>query len=531
MSDRSPEERERDRLEREARRAARARGEKPPKDRGGSGLLGGLLGSKGGHDGGSPPPGERQAVKPAPAARPAPAEPAAEPVEPAAEPVEPAAEPVEPAAAKPVPAAKPEPAPRAESSSRKSAPRTAATGPPAAETPPAEPPQPRRRSAPKVDLDRVRRLTRERRARGGAAAGPPPPAGSDASERPRRSRRGRVFAGVLLAGVAVLLWFLFSVFQPFKGEGEGEVAVTIPTGAGVGDIADLLDEQGVISNATFFEVRATIEGARGDLKPGVYTLAEGMSYGAAIDALSAGPPNDIIRLVIPEGRSRSEVTELVADTGLEGDYAEATRSSRVLDPADYGAERARNLEGFLWPATYELERGSSVQSLVNKQLRAFDENIEGVSMRAARRANLTPYDVLIIASMVEREAMLDEERPIIASVIYNRLRRGEPLGIDATIRFATENWSEPLTESDLRIDSGYNTRTNAGLPPGPIGSPGLESLEAAANPGDTDFLFYVVKPGTCGEHEFSETLEEFERDAARYNREREARGGQSPTDC
>lgn len=483
MSGRSPEERERARQEREARRAARARGEKPPKESG-SGLLGGLLSNKGNGKGSGS--GLARPDRDAGMQDPTPPK----------------------------------------------APRPKTTRPKATPSEPASAPAPRRRTPPRLDLDRVRRLTRERRSRGeaGDPGAPPPPPGHAAGRAPRR-RRGRVLAGLVLVIVAVLLWFLFSVFQPFKGDGEGEVSVTIPTGAGVGDIADLLDERDVISNATFFEVRATLEGARGDLKPGIYTLKEGMSHGAAIDALSAGPPNDLIRLVIPEGRSRSEVAQLVADAGLEGDYERATRRSRVLDPRDYGAKRARNLEGFLWPATYEVERGSSVRSLANKQLRAFEESFSGVSLRKARRRNLSAYDVLTIASMVEREAQLDEERPIIASVIYNRLRRGEPLGIDATIRFATENWIEPLTQSDLGLDSAYNTRTRAGLPPGPIGSPGLASIEAAADPADTDFLFYVVKPGTCGEHEFSETLAEFEEDAARYNREREARGGQSPTDC
>jgi len=123
------------------------------------------------------------------------------------------------------------------------------------------------------------------------------------------------------------------------------------------------------------------------------------------------------------------------------------------------------------------------------------------------------------------------ERPLIASVIYNRLREGIPLGIDATIRYATNNWDRPLRESELQNPSPYNTRLNKGLPPGPIGSPGLESIRAAARPARTGFLFYVVKPGTCGEHDFSETDAEFQRDVARYNREREARGGRSPTEC
>ena len=133
--------------------------------------------------------------------------------------------------------------------------------------------------------------------------------------------------------------------------------------------------------------------------------------------------------------------------------------------------------------------------------------------------------------MVEREAQLPRERKLVASVIYNRLSQGIPLGIDATIRFATGNWSEPLKQSELAIDSGYNTRTNQGLPPGPIGNPGLASLQAAAHPASTDYLYYVVKPGSCGEHSFSATDAEFQRDVERYNSERAARGGKSPTDC
>ena len=151
-------------------------------------------------------------------------------------------------------------------------------------------------------------------------------------------------------------------------------------------------------------------------------------------------------------------------------------------------------------------------------------------MKYAKSKNLNTYDVLTIASMVEREVSVARERPIVSAVIYNRLSRGEPLFIDATTRFALDNWTEPLTESDLAVDSPYNTRTNAGLPPGPIGSPGLASIEAAAKPADTDVWLYVVKPGTCGEHDFSTTLEEHNRKVAAYQEAQEAAGG-SPTEC
>jgi uncharacterized YceG family protein len=139
--------------------------------------------------------------------------------------------------------------------------------------------------------------------------------------------------------------------------------------------------------------------------------------------------------------------------------------------------------------------------------------------------------VLTIASMVEREAQVPEERPLIAGVIYNRLREDIPLGIDATTRYALDNWTQPLVESDFDPASPYNTRTNPGLPPTPIGNPGLDSIEAAANPEETDFLYFVVKPGTCGEHEFNETLEEHEAAVAEYEQARAAAGYRSPTDC
>ena len=242
------------------------------------------------------------------------------------------------------------------------------------------------------------------------------------------------------------------------------------------------------------------------------------------------PAPDVVTVTIPEGLSRAETAELVGDS-LRGSYEDASRSSRVLDPADYGGRKAKDLEGFLFPATYELKPGRPVSELVDRQLVAFKRSLDQVDLRFAKDKNLTPYDVLTIASMVEREAQLPRERKLVASVIYNRLSQGIPLGIDATIRFATGNWSEPLKQSELAIDSGYNTRTNQGLPPGPIGNPGLASLQAAAHPASTDYLYYVVKPGSCGEHSFSATDAEFQRDVERYNSERAARGGKSPTDC
>ncbi len=346
-----------------------------------------------------------------------------------------------------------------------------------------------------------------------------------------RIRRGRL-AGAVIGAIAAVLaaWFLLSLFEPFKGEGHGEVRVVVPKGAGLGEIADLLDRRGVVSSSFFFSLHARLSGGDDDLKPGSYRLRKDMSAAAALDRLAKGPPPDVVTLTVPEGRSRPEVGRIVGGS-LDGSYLVASRRSRLLDPRSYGARHAASLEGFLFPATYELKRGRPARLLVEQQLSTFRQKIRSVDMRYARSKNLTPYDVLTIASMVEREAAVARERRLIASVIYNRLHEGIPLGIDATTRFATNNWTRPLTRSQLRTASHYNTRRRAGLPPGPIGSPGLAAIQAAAHPARNKYLYYVVKPCGRGEHAFSTSYARFQRDSARYNRARARRGGKSPTNC
>ena len=362
---------------------------------------------------------------------------------------------------------------------------------------------------------------------------PPPATNGDAPPRPPH-KHGRFVLPIVIgiAAIAVFAaWFAISLYQPGKGEGSGRVVVTIPRGGSLGEIADRLDGAGVISKPFFFKLRVRMAGHASDLKPGAYVLKKDMAYGAVIDKLVAGPPRNVIEVTIPEGRARSEVAPLAKQAGVKGNYLRATLRSPQLNPRTFGAPRGANLEGFLFPATYELKRGASARALVGKQLDAFKSNFSKVPMAYARRKNLTPYDVVTIASMIEREAVLNRERPLIAAVIYNRLKQGIPLGIDATIRFATGNWTRPLRVSELHTASAYNTRTHQGLPPGPIGNPGLASLQAAAHPAHVGYLFYVVKPCGNGAHAFSSTDAQFQRDVAKYNSARAKKGGRSPAKC
>ena len=354
-------------------------------------------------------------------------------------------------------------------------------------------------------------------------------------------RRGSVATRVafllVLVAMAFVIYGSVLLFQPLGSTEGDKVTVTIPAGAGVGEIGDVLAAAGVVDSALFFGLRARLSGKRDSLRSGEHTLRKDMTYGNAIAALSAAPPATkappTVSVTIPEGRSRREIAPIARTVGLQGDYIAASkRFAGALNPFRYGAPRGtRSTEGFLFPATYELDAGAPARDLVERQLAAFRENFARVDLARARRKNLTGYDVLIIASMVEREARQARERPLIAAVIYNRLKDGMPLGIDATTRYALDKPSGALTQSDLAIDSPYNTRKRAGLPPTPIGNPGLSSIRAAASPANVKYRYFVVKPGTCGEHAFSNTIEEFQRDSQRYNAARAEAGGKSPTTC
>jgi uncharacterized YceG family protein len=337
----------------------------------------------------------------------------------------------------------------------------------------------------------------------------------------------RRFAVVVAAALlAAALWFINSTFQPFHGSGSGGVRVVIPSGSDAGHIGDKLEQAGVIDSSFFFNVNATLTMRRGDLRSGSYLLRKGMTNGEAIEALMQGPKARVVKtftVTIPEGRSRRESAPLVRQSGVEGDYLKATARAQFRSRARrLGLPKGtKTLEGFLFPATYTMTAGASANDLVAKQLGAFNDNFAKLDLSYAKRRHLTRYDVLIIASMIEREASLDRERPLVAAVIYNRLKRGMPLGIDATIRYAENNWTHPLTVSELERDGPYNTRLNRGLPPTPIGNPGLASLRAAVKPANKSYLFYVRKPGKSGEHAFSSTDAQFQRDVKRYQDSRE----------
>jgi uncharacterized YceG family protein len=333
----------------------------------------------------------------------------------------------------------------------------------------------------------------------------------------------RILAVIILI---VVLLFLNAFFQPFHGDGSGKVAVNIPKGSSVGEVGELLEKKGVISSgfiidgSTFFQARVSLSGDRSNLIAGKHVLQKDMSYGDAIDALTTEPNSSstnptTVTVTIPEGYTRTQIAQLAKEDGLRGNYMKATVKSKYLDPAEYGGKKAKNLEGFLFPDTWELKRHRPVKELVQLQLADFKKKIKGVNMKYANSKNLTIYDVVTIASIIEHEAGLPSQRKEVAEVIYNRLREGMTLGSDATTRFAVHNYTKPLTQSQLESNSPYNTRVHAGLPPGPISNPGIATINAAAHPSKGQNLFFVTSPD-CRKLAFSKTEAEFEQDVQKY---------------
>lgn len=245
-------------------------------------------------------------------------------------------------------------------------------------------------------------------------------------------------------------------------------------------------------------------------------------------ATAVSPP-PVAKVLIPEGETRRQIAAIARKDGLVGDYMRASARSSVISPKRFGAPlRIPNLEGFLFPATYEVPAHGSARQLVTQQLEAFQERFGPETARHAKALGLTAYQLLIVASMIEREALLPGDRPLVAAVIYNRLRLHMPLGIDSTIRFALHDFDKPLTEAQLKTPSPYNTRLHTGLPPTPISNPGLEAIEAAAHPAHVGYLYYVNGADGCGNLVFSDGEAEFEANKLAYDEALRANGGHVP---
>ena len=349
---------------------------------------------------------------------------------------------------------------------------------------------------------------------------------------PRRSRRRssrlpKVLAVLvvllitvaLIAAVAVVGQRVLSRFDSapdFSGSGTGEAVVEIEPGQTAGDIARTLQEKGVVKSVAAFNEAAMDEPRSRSLQPGFYALRQQMSAAAALELLLDPSARLQGRVTLPEGLTVPQTLETLAkgtDIPL-ADFQAAAKDPAAIGLPDYAEGR---LEGFLFPATYDVDPGSTATEVLTAVLDRFDQAAKTTGLEArAEELGYSPYEVLTVASLIEREVRFDDEYPKVARVVYNRLEQGIPLGIDAAVLFGLGRTSGELTKSDLAKDTPYENRRKTGLPPTPIASPGEATIEAALNPAEGDFLYYVLATKE-GRSFFTSDYDEFinQRDKSR----------------
>ena len=301
------------------------------------------------------------------------------------------------------------------------------------------------------------------------------------------------------------------------GTEHAPVTFTVEPGTAGSTVVRDLHEAGVVrcEAVARWDLRRT--GLGGSIRAGTYELETDMAPAGVFAILSSPPPEvPTSRLTIPEGYRLSQIAARVEeDLGIP-----ARRFLRAAEDADwalppYLPAEATSPEGFLFPDTYDFRTdGTSASDVIERLLAQFATEAATLPWENADALGVSPYEVVVIASMIEEEARVDGDRPLIAAVIYNRLAVGMTLGIDATLQYVDPDPSNGLVASDFEIESPYNTRRSAGLPPTPIASPGLASLRAALEPADVEFLYYVLC-GADGSHAFSESFDQFTADKAR----------------
>lgn len=298
-----------------------------------------------------------------------------------------------------------------------------------------------------------------------------------------------------------------------------EVQLNIPEGSSGDDIAKILAQNHIIDNPKAYYAAVEAADAAMSIKPGDYILTTGQDPASVVTQLVEGPNVEGITLTIQEGLTVAQTAARVEETlGIPADevIAQAKASNYVADYPFLEAAYDDSLEGYLYPKTYSFSEQPTADQVIRTLLDQFQTETASLGLDNAP-TGLSAHDIVTMASLIERETAVADERPLVASVMYNRLAIDMPLQIDAAIVYARGGGSDPVTYDDLEIDSPYNIYQNLGLTPGPICSPSVSSIEAALNPSDTDYLYYVASPDGDGTHRFSSDYEQFERDSQEYS--------------
>lgn len=327
-----------------------------------------------------------------------------------------------------------------------------------------------------------------------------------------------IVAFLLLLGILGMNQYASSLLAPADSSGQAQdMLVQVSPKSSTSQVADMLEQQELIRSAAAFRFYSRFHDLDSQLKAGYYFINASMSTPEILNLLVRG--NTASKsFTIPEGYMLKQITDSLADKNFirEELFSDLLANGQFKYAFVKGLPGGSNrLEGYLFPETYNISLDSTEKDIINVMLAGMDRQFRELKFEdRARELNLTTHQAVTIASMIEREAKKDQDRPLISSVIHNRLRMGMRLQIDATVEYALGGHREKIYYKDLEVESPYNTYKFNGLPPGPIAAPGRESLLAAVSPAKTDYLYYVAKPD--GSHAFATTLEEHNQNKRKY---------------
>lgn len=316
---------------------------------------------------------------------------------------------------------------------------------------------------------------------------------------------------IFLISIVVFGVFMYYNFNlEAASEAGKEQQVVIPKGISAKGISATLEKQGIIKNADVFYIYGKLTNKIPKIQAGNYMLSSSMTVPEIMDKLSSGKAKiDTVRFTIPEGFELRQIADrLEADGLIDKDkfYASIEKADFNYEFVKAVPDRENKLEGYLFPDTYEVYKDSSEQVIIDRMLNRFNQVFTEEYRKRAEELNMSVDDVIILASIIEREAKLDKERKIISAVFHNRLKKNMKLQSCATVQYLLKEQKEVLTFKDLEVKSPYNTYMYEGLPKGPIASPGAKSIEAALYPDDVDYLYFVANKD--GSHVFTRTFQE-----------------------
>ena len=336
---------------------------------------------------------------------------------------------------------------------------------------------------------------------------------------------------IILVSSVILLVLIGALFVAYEGgpydKNNGkDIVVDIPMGSTVSSVADILKENNLIKNEVLFKLNFKMKNNASHMKSGKYLLSQKLSNSDIIEKLVSGEIyRDGIKVTIPEGSTSNEIIALLVknELGKKEDFEKL-----VSNPSEFYSDfefldqkDIKSLEGFLYPSTYYFDKDAKPKDIIKEMLSLFDKSYTDKLKKKQKERNMTLQEVVNLASIVEKEAVIDEDRPIIASVFYNRLEIGMPLQSDATLQYIFETRKKSITYNDLKIDSPYNTYIKKGLPPTPIANPSIKSIKAVLEPSDTDYLYFVAS--IDGGNVYSKTYEEHKKNVEQYRKDRDKR--------